>query len=268
MRSRPIFGFATSVVVAIAAVTALIHCTAGILGKDYWFDEVYMLAIGRNHLDWGSADQPPLAPALAAVMDILVPGSLVALRIPVVLATAGAVVLAGLIARELGCDRRAQGFTAAAQATAIWTALAGHWLTPYSLEPVQWLLLVWLLVRWIRLREDRLLLAAGVVVAVAALTKFQVIVLCVALLAAVAAVGPRELLRRPLLWAGRDCGADRGADAGLAGRPRLAATADGPGGGRRGGGVVRRPAQHRGADHRVRRCRRCRPDALRAVAAA
>lgn len=135
-------------------------------------------------------------------MDILVPGSLVALRIPVVLATAGAVVLAGLIARELGCDRRAQGFTAAAQATAIWTALAGHWLTPYSLEPVQWLLLVWLLVRWIRLREDRLLLAAGVVVGIAALTKFQVIVLCVALLAAVAAVGPRELLRRPLLWAG------------------------------------------------------------------
>lgn len=195
-------GFAWAAVVPIAAATAVLHCVAGVLGKDYWFDEVYMLAIGRNHLEWGSADQPPVAPALAAMMDTLAPGSLIALRIPAVFATAGAVVLAALIARELGCDRRAQGFTAAAQATAIWTALAGHWLTPYSLEPVQWLLLVWLLVRWIRLREDRLLLAAGVVVGIAALTKFQVVVLCVVLLAAVAAVGPRELLRRPMLWVG------------------------------------------------------------------
>jgi hypothetical protein len=32
-------------------------------------------------------------------------------------------------------------------------------LTPYSLEPSQWLLLVWLLVRWVRLRDDRLLLS-------------------------------------------------------------------------------------------------------------
>lgn len=109
-----------------------------------------MLAIGRNHLDWGSADQPPMAPALAAVMDAAAPGSLIALRLLPVLATAGAVVVAGLIARELGCDRRAQGFVAAAQATGAWTTLAGHWLTPYSLEPVQWLLLFWLLVRWIR----------------------------------------------------------------------------------------------------------------------
>ncbi|SEH77915.1 Dolichyl-phosphate-mannose-protein mannosyltransferase [Mycolicibacterium rutilum] len=187
---------------SIAGVTAVLHCVAAVLGNEYWFDEMYMVAIGRHHLDWGSADQPPLAPALAALMESIAPGSMLAIRLPVALATAGTVVLAGLIARELGCDRRAQGFTAAAQATVIWTALAGHWLTPYSLEPLQWLLLMWLLVRWIRVRDDRLLLASGVVVGVAALTKFQVAVLCVVVLAAVAAVGPRDLLRRPLLWLG------------------------------------------------------------------
>lgn len=161
-----------------------------------------MLAIGRHHLAWGSADQPPMAPALAGLMDTIAPGSLLALRLPAVLATAGAVVVAGLIARELGCDRRAQGFTAVAQATGVWTTLTGHWLTPYSLEPVQWLLVIWLLIRWVRLRDDRLLLALGVVVGVAALTKFQVLLLCVVLVLPVAVVGPRELLRRPLLWAG------------------------------------------------------------------
>jgi hypothetical protein len=51
--------------------------------------------------------------------------------------------------------------------------LAGYWLTPYTLEPVQWLVLVWLLVRWLRLRDDRLLLVLGAVAGVAAQTKFQ-----------------------------------------------------------------------------------------------
>jgi Dolichyl-phosphate-mannose-protein mannosyltransferase len=133
--------------------------------------------------------------------DAVVPGSLIALRVPAVLATACAVVVAGLIASELRCDRRAKGFTAAAQATGVWATLFGHWLTPNALEPVQWLLVIWLLVRWVRLRDDRLLIALGVVIGVAALTKFQILLLCVVLAMAVAAVGPHVLLKRPLLWA-------------------------------------------------------------------
>jgi hypothetical protein len=171
-------------------------------GTSYWFDEIYMLAIGRYHLDWGSADQPPLAPALAALADVIAPGSVIALRLPAVLATAGAVVVAGLIARELECDGRAQVFTASAQATGLWENLVGHWLTPYTLEPLQWMLLVWLLIRWQRVRDDRLLLVLGVVIGIAAMTKFQVMLLCLVLLVAVAIRGPRDLLRRPLFWAG------------------------------------------------------------------
>ena len=113
---RKIAPFAASAVLPIAAITAVLHCAASVF-DGYWFDEVYMLAIGRHHLDWGSADQPPLAPALAAMADAVAPGSVIALRLPAVLATAGGVIIAGLVARELGCDRRAQAFVAAAQAT-------------------------------------------------------------------------------------------------------------------------------------------------------
>jgi hypothetical protein len=77
---------------------------------------------------------------------------------------------------------------------------------PYTLEPVQWLLLGWLLVRWIRRRDGRLLLAAGVVAGIAAETKFQVLLLCAVLLLAAAACGPRKLLRTPMLWAGAGTG--------------------------------------------------------------
>lgn len=66
-----------------------------------------------------------MAPALAALADAVAPGSMIALRLPAVLATAGAVIVPGLMARELGCDARAQVFTAAAQATGLWVTLAG-----------------------------------------------------------------------------------------------------------------------------------------------
>lgn len=128
--------FARWAVLPIAAVVAVAQFAVS-FGGGYWFDEVYMLAIGRNHLDWGSVDQPPVTPLLAALMDWVAPGSILALRLPAVLATAAAVVVAALIARELGGDRRAQALTAGAQATALWITLAGHWLTPYTLEPLQ-----------------------------------------------------------------------------------------------------------------------------------
>lgn len=193
--------FASRSVLLLAAVVAIVHFVA-VLGDGYYFDEAYMLSLGRNHLDWGFADQPPVAPLLAALMDVIAPGSIPVLRLPAVLATAGAVVVAALIARELGGDRRAQLMTAGAQATALWVTMAGHWLTPYTLEPAQWLLILWLLVRWIRLRNDRLLVILGVVAGIAAETKFQVLLLCAVLLLSVLIMGPRELLRRPLLWVG------------------------------------------------------------------
>ena len=205
--ARTVAPFAARIVLPIAGVVAVAHLALAAVGRGYWFDELYMLAVGRNHLDWGSADQPPVAPALAAAMDWIAPGSIVALRIPAVVASAGAVVVAGLIARELGADRRAQALTAGAQATGMWASLVGHWLTPYTLEPAQWLVIVWLLVRWIRLRDDRLLLALGAVAGVAAMTKFQALLLCCVVLLTVAALGPRPLLRRPLLWVGLGIGA-------------------------------------------------------------
>ncbi|GAA5045133.1 hypothetical protein GCM10023318_08880 [Nocardia callitridis] len=59
----------------------------------YFFDEAYFVVAGRDHLDWGYFDQPPLVPALAAAMDWLAPGSLLALRLPATLAGIGGVIV-------------------------------------------------------------------------------------------------------------------------------------------------------------------------------
>ncbi|MGV9884678.1 glycosyltransferase family 39 protein [Streptomyces sp. NPDC003006] len=187
---------------AIASSTALLlFVCAGRYGYDG--DELYFIIAGR-HLDWGYADQPPGVPVLALLADTLAPGELRVLRLPAILATATGIVLAALLARELGADRRAQWLTAAAYASAF--AAFGRPLSTMVFDIPLWTLLSWLLVRWVRTHHDgagrdRLLLAAGTVVMVATQVKFQIIVFCLALLAAVVLCGPRALLARPLLWA-------------------------------------------------------------------
>ncbi|GAA0539416.1 glycosyl transferase family 39 [Saccharopolyspora subtropica] len=193
-------------VFTVAGLVAAAHVAVAPLGG-FWIDEAYMLAAGKFHPDWGYVDQPPLVPLLAAAMDRLAPGSLVVLRLPAALATAAIVVLTALLAREFGGDRRAQVIAAGAGATGLWMAFVGHWVAPYTFEPALWLVLTWLLVRWVRFRalgraDDRLLLLFGVGVGVTMQVKFQVAILCVALLISVLLVGPRDILRRPMLWGG------------------------------------------------------------------
>ncbi|MFC7343009.1 glycosyltransferase family 39 protein [Saccharopolyspora griseoalba] len=198
--------FARWPVLLVAGLTALAHAIAGAFG-DYWIDEVYMLAIGEHHPSFGYADQPPLAPLIAAAMDGIAPGSMIALRLPAALATGGAVLLTGLLARELGAPRRGQALAAFAAATGLWTAMIGHFVAPYTFEPVLWLAMLLPLVRWLRQHargaaNDRLLLVFGALLGINLLMKFQVALLCLALLIGALAVGPRAVLARPKLWLG------------------------------------------------------------------
>ncbi|MGY5137009.1 glycosyltransferase family 39 protein [Streptomyces nigrescens] len=195
MARLPVLGIA-------AGTTVLLLVLAGRYGYDG--DELYFIMAGR-HLDWGYADQPPGVPLVALLADTLAPGTLRVLRLPAILATATGIVLAALLAREFGGDRRAQWVTAAAHALAF--GAVGRLLSTAAFDVPLWTLLSWLLVRWARLhREDAtrqwLLLAVGAVVVVAMQVKFQLVVFCLALLVAVLGCGPRRLLTRPLLWVG------------------------------------------------------------------
>ncbi len=198
--------FARRPVLAVAgAVAMLLILLSGRYG--YLSDELYFIAAGRYYPDWGYMDQQPLVPLLAAALDTLFPGSLVALRFPAAVVTALGIVVTALIAREFGGDGRAQTLAAAAYALSPWLLLSGHWLAAATVEPLQWGTIVWLVTRWVRLRargvpSDRPLLWAGVVTGVALQTKFQVVVLCACLLVSMAAVGPRAVFRRPLWWIG------------------------------------------------------------------
>lgn len=192
--------FARGPVLAVAAVAGAL-LTAASSRYGYFGDELYFIAAGR-HLDWSYADQPPLVPLVALLMDTLAPDSVMALRIPATLLTMLGVVLAALLARELGGERRAQLVAAAAFVASPTFLGGGHLLATSTVDPVLWTLVIWLVVRWVRTRDDRLLLAVGVATAVALQAKLLIGAFWLVAIVALLVVGPRDMLRRPLLWAG------------------------------------------------------------------
>ena len=185
--------------VAAVALTAGIVATLCATRYGYYYDELYFIAAGKRPTV-GYADQGPLVPLLAVAMDRLFPGSLVALRIPGILAALVVVVFSAVIARELGGGRRAQLLAAIGCATAPGVLGVAGSLTTNGVDSAFWVLSSWLVLRWVRTRHDRLLLTAGMVTIVALQVKWLVPVFWIALLVAVGCLGPRQLLRRPALW--------------------------------------------------------------------
>jgi 4-amino-4-deoxy-L-arabinose transferase-like glycosyltransferase len=165
--------------------------TAGRYG--YHRDELYFIAAGA-HPAFGYPDQPPLVPLLSHAMQVVAPGSLIALRLPSALIASSTVVVAALICRELGGTTRAQVIATACTAASAFALATGHFVTTTTADLLTTTLLLWLVVRAVAIGSSRPMLWAGVVVGLGAQAKPQVALVAVVLVAALALVGPRRLL--------------------------------------------------------------------------
>jgi 4-amino-4-deoxy-L-arabinose transferase-like glycosyltransferase len=187
-------------ILAVAgAVAVLLAVFAG--GYGYHRDELYFLEAG-NHLAWGYADQGPLTPLIAHVMNALAPGSLTVLRLPSALMAGAIVLVTGLTAFELGAGRRAQLIAASCAAVASVVLVVGHLLSTSTFDLLAWSVVTWLAARVIRTGDQRLWLAAGFVAGLALLNKPLIAFLLLALAVGAVVAGPRRLLRSGWLWAG------------------------------------------------------------------
>ena len=182
-----------------AAVALVLVVFAGGYGPHR--DELYFLAAGE-HLAWSSPDQGPVTPLIARAMDLLAPGSLTVLRVPSALMAGLTVVLAGVLAAELGGGRRAQLLAAACTAVASVVLIVGHLLSTTTFDVLAWTVVTWLVVRALRTGHGPLWLAVGAVAGVALLNKPLIAFLLVALAIGALVAGPRELVRSPWVWGG------------------------------------------------------------------
>ncbi|GLW09325.1 hypothetical protein Misp01_44540 [Microtetraspora sp. NBRC 13810] len=197
---RPLPRFAGAQVAVVASIV-----TAGLLVFDvrygYLRDELYFRML-RDHLDWGYFDQPPLVPFLAWAGTEIFGDNLRALWVWSPIAVGVYIVLAGLVARELGGGRRAQVLAAAAAGTTPWVLGIGHYLITNVFDLPLWTAAILCAVRALRRGDGRWWLAVGAACGLATYNKYLIVLLPLALLAGLLLAGPRRVFLDRWLWLG------------------------------------------------------------------
>ena len=148
---------------AFALLKILVHLgTMGLGPYEYFRDEFYYLDCAAR-LDWGYVDQPPLSLAILAVTRFLLGASVLAIRIPAILAGAGTVVMAGLLAREMGGGRFAQSLACISVIAAPVFLTVGSFFSMNVFDHLFWAVAAFLMVRIIQTGNSRLWLWFGLV---------------------------------------------------------------------------------------------------------
>lgn len=188
----------TALLLGLGLIKLLAHLlTAGRYG--FHRDEFYYLACGR-HLAWGFVDQPPFVPFVALVGSEAFGATPVGLRVLSAVAGAAAVVVAGLLARELGGGRFAQAMAALAVLVAPLFLGANTMLQTVPFDQLWWLLAALGVARAVRTGSTRAWVLTGLVLGVALLTKYTVLLFGFGLLVGLLATPARAQLRTPGPW--------------------------------------------------------------------
>ena len=184
----------------IAGAIAIIHL---ITNGRYGFhrDEFQFLSDAR-HLDWGFVAYPPLTPFLERIGLALFGLSLIGLRLFSVLAQAIAIVVTGLMARELGGGRLAQITAAAAVALSPLPLFEGTEFQYSSFDYLWWVLTAYFTIRLLRTENPRWWLAIGAAVGLGLLTKYSIVFFIAGILGGVALTRARRFLLSAWFWAG------------------------------------------------------------------
>ena len=189
-----------TVLLAIAAALTLVHLlTNGRYG--FHRDELQFLSDAR-HLDWGFVAYPPLTPFLERISLDLFGLSLVGLRLFSVLAQAAAIVVTGLMARELGGKRLAQATAALAVALSPLPLFEGTEFQYTTFDYLWWVLIAYFTIRLLRTENPRWWLAIGAVAGRGLLTKYAIVFFVAGLLGGVALTRARRFLLSGWFWGG------------------------------------------------------------------
>ncbi len=180
----------------VGIVAAVYVAVQAGLSARYGFhrDELYFMAAGDEPA-WGYVDQPPLTPLIARASTEVFGDSPSGLRVAAMLAGAATVVLVALIARELGGPARPQTLAACCAAVSGYVLVGGHMVSTSSFDLVAWTAVTWLTLRLLRTGNGRWWPAVGLAVGIGLWNKHLVVLLAGALLVAVLAAGPRDVLR-------------------------------------------------------------------------
>ena len=189
-----------AVLLGIASMVALVHLlTNGRYG--FHRDELQTLS-DALHLDWGFVAYPPLTPFLERISLSLFGVSMVGLRLFAVMAQSAAIVITGLMARELGGGRLAQIAAALSVAFSPLPLFEGTEFQYTTFDYLWWVLIAYFIIRLLKTDDPRWWLAIGAVVGVGLMTKYTMLFFVAGILGGLVLTPARRFLGNRWLWAG------------------------------------------------------------------
>lgn len=197
LRPPPI---AWGIVASLASIKLALHLATN---HAYGFhrDELYYLVCGR-HLAWGYVDHPPLTPLLARLVEMAVGSSVTGLRFAPAACGALMVVLAALIAREMGGRTWAQGLAALTVLLSPIYLLTNNLFQTVTFDQVAWVACSLLVVRILRTGQGPWWLAVGAAAGIGLLAKYTMLVFGVGLVVGLVLTRHRQHFKSRWLWLG------------------------------------------------------------------
>ncbi len=189
----------TALLAAIALLSFLAHMlVAGNYG--YFRDELYYMDAGR-HLQTGYVDFPPFIAWLAALLRIF-GDNLIVLHTTVALAGACLIFVTGLVARELGGNRFAQGLAALGTAVALTFIATAGLFTMDAFDELWWALAAYVFIRLVKRAEPRLWLLFGLIAGIGLFTKLSMLFFGFGLVVGLLLTTQRRYFRTRWPWFG------------------------------------------------------------------
>ena len=164
-------------------------------------DELAILDEART-LAWGYVAYPPLTPAIGRAVTELFGLSLVGIRAVSALAQCAGMVVTGLMARELGGQRRAVVVAAIAAAIAPMSLIQGALFQYVSFDYLWWVVSAYAVIRLLKSEDARWWLIIGGVLGLGMMTKSTMAFWIAGIVGGVLLTPRRRDLGSPWLWAG------------------------------------------------------------------
>jgi 4-amino-4-deoxy-L-arabinose transferase-like glycosyltransferase len=155
-----------------------------------------------RHLAWGYVAYPPVTPFIGRLALELFGPSIAGVRLFSAMAQSLGMVIAGLMARELGGTRMAQIVAALAVAIAPLSLIQGALFQYVSFDYLWWVLIAYLVFRLLKSEDPRWWLGIGAVIGLGMMTKYTLAFFVAGVAGGVVLTNARRYLASPWLWGG------------------------------------------------------------------
>ena len=188
------------ILIGLACIGVLLHILFN--GQyDFHRDELDFIMNARQ-LDWGYVSYPPITPFFARLGLEIFGESLRGLRVIPAIAQGIVMVLAGLMARDMGGKRSAQIMAAIAVFITPMSLMGGTLIMYFTFDYLWWVLTAFFVVRLTVTADARYWLGIGAAIGLGMMTKYTMIFWVTGLVVAVLVTDARKYLRSKWLYFG------------------------------------------------------------------